>query len=803
MLKIALDLVLSRKKWLLIIVSSFAFMFAASFAILLASETIKSNLKEDAYQKYGEHTGVLMDTNVFKEELSKDVDDIGEYSISDKLLLENNKIITVGWFDEDALRLGRIQLLEGDYPKGENEIVIESSYKKLMEKQYGNEWSIGESKVLEFENGQKEVILVGIIEDYSANWSVPADVEIGKNDFPNILTISSEPNLHNYIFKMNGSKNYSINKSSNLTSEYGEGYINDRLLYTGLIDYDTVSTLAIIFQVVVLVMSIISMITIISFYNIKVLKKMAILKANGATSKSVFWILIYQYLLMLGVSLLLAIPLSLPLTKLIIVNTYNNGELANLNWPYIIGLQAIMLLMTGLFLTIKTIRDVKKMNNSSISSLLRGVKESLPITELNTNKFVYKQLYMQVITYKNLSILTTLSLCLSMLITTTSFFLQKETAGIWDDDADYVIVAQEIYLHKEIEHLNVLKEEGLTISTKDVERIEALPSVLHVDKTPFMVDVHPLIQTNSVTQPIENWISSHNPDKNTYMNKIIIPNVNYQIVDAKGFETLYPEGSFEDLKGKALLIVPNNSHASNERLIGEELDFVRKFNGESGMETQEWKYPVYDVLDEAQFSEDYQSFTIVLDNETASQNGIFRGYYDLSIFTKDDLTDSQTTELESMLSEMVSTTPGSLYQIVSDFIIEDTKISVFFGFLGQLSYVIAIVLAIISMLIMVFGKYNIQRFHWGTYMSMGMTKKQVVQYLGLEMLVYVSISAILSSLLFLAIALSHGYLYPISQYLISHLFSIAIVCILLLIGVYFIKLQIDKHSIYFLLRRED
>lgn len=335
-------------------------MFAASFAILLASETIKSNLKEDAYQKYGEHTGVLMDTNVFKEELSKDVDDIGEYSISDKLLLENNKIITVGWFDEDALRLGRIQLLEGDYPKGENEIVIESSYKKLMEKQYGNEWSIGESKVLEFENGQKEVILVGIIEDYSANWSVPADVEIGKNDFPNILTISSEPNLHNYIFKMNGSKNYSINKSSNLTSEYGERYINDRLLYTGLIDYDTVSTLAIIFQVVVLVMSIISMITIISFYNIKVLKKMAILKANGATSKSVFWILIYQYLLMLGVSLLLAIPLSLPLTKLIIVNTYNNGELANLNWPYIIGLQAIMLLMTGLFLTIKTIRDVKK-----------------------------------------------------------------------------------------------------------------------------------------------------------------------------------------------------------------------------------------------------------------------------------------------------------------------------------------------------------------------------------------------------------------------------------------------------------
>lgn len=803
MFKIALDLLLSRKKWLFIIVSSFALMLAASFAILIATVAIKSNLKEDAYQKYGEHTGVLMNVNVFKEELDKKVDDIGEFSISDKLLLENNKIITVGWFDDDALRLGKIQLMEGDYPKDENEIVIESSYKKLVEQQYGNKWLIGESKVLEFENGQKEVTLVGIIEDYSANWSVPADVEKGENDFPNILTLSSKSNLHNYVFKINGSKNNSMMKSNDLIDEYDEGYINSRLLYTGLIDYDTVSTLAIIFQVVILVMSIISIITIISFYNVKVLKKMAILKAIGADNKRVFFILIYQHLLMLVGSLLLAVPLSLPLTKLIIVNTYNNGELGNLNWPYIIGLYAIILLMTVSFLTIKTIRDVKKIYNSSISALLRGVKEVSPITGLSTNKFIYKQLYMQVITYKKLSILTTLSLCLSMLIITSSYFIQKETAGIWDGDIDYFIAAQEIYLHKDVDNLNVLKEEGLTISAKDVERIEALPYVLHIEKIPFMVDVHPLIKTDIVTEPIENWISSHDPNENTYMNKMIVPNVDYQIVDATDFETLYPEGSFEDFTGKALLVVPNNSHASNERLIGKELDFVRKSYGESGIETQEWKYPIYDIFDETQSSEGHQSLTIILDNETASQNGIFRGYHELSILTKDDLTDDEKNELESILSEIVSTTPGSLYQIVSDFMIEDTNISVFFGFLGKLSYVVAIVLAIMSTLIMVFGKYKIQRFHWGTYMSMGMTKKQVVQYLGLEMLVYLSISTILSSLLFLAVALSHGHLYPISHYLIYHLISVAIICLVLVIGIYLIKIQINKHSIYFLLRRED
>lgn len=774
-------------------------MLAVSFAIVVATEGIKSNLKEIAYQNYGEHTGVLLDVDVNKEELSKQVEELGEFSISDKLQLENNKIITIGWLDDDALRLGKIELLEGSFPKEANEFVVESSYLQLMEQQFGR-WNIGENKALKLENGTEQLTLVGIIDNYSANWSVPIDLKKGENDFPNMLTASTKSNHHNYMFKMKGSKDKAIRKGTEVIEEFGEGYINSRLLHTGLTDYNTVSVLAILFQIVLLAMSIVSMSTILSFYNVKVLKKMAILKAIGANHINVFFILIYQYLLMLTSSLLLAFPISFLLTKIIIVNTYNNGELSNLNWYFIIGLYVTVFIIIILFLIGKTIQDVRRNDTFSISAHLRGVKENVQGINIQSKKFIYKQLYMQVITYKKLSILTILTLSLSMLIITTSYFVQKETAGLWDSDVDYFISSQEVYAHTEVENLTVLKDDGLTISTKDVERIEALPYVLHVEKIPFMVDVHPLIKTNLLSASMKNWIVSEGLTDNKYNHKMIVPNVDYKMINRYDFKQLYPESSFEEFKGKAILVIPEDAQLSNGDFIGKKLEFVRKFHGENEIETEEWKYSIYD---EIASSEEYSSLTILLDSETASKNGLFRGYHELSIFTTESLTNDEKNELESILSEIVSTTPGSLYQIVDDFMVKDTSISVFFGFLGKLTAGVAVLLAITSILIMVFGKYKVQRFHWGAYMSLGMTKNQVVRYLSIEMLIYLGISIILSSLLFLVVAFFHEHVYPLSYYLSYHLISVGVIFLLLVIGIYFIKIQVDKHSIYSLLRRED
>lgn len=806
MFKLAQSLLWSRKKWFFLIVCSLALMLAASLSILISSETIKENLKEAAYQNYGAHSGVLLDVSTGEEGLKKKVDELGAFAVSDSLETDDGKILTVGWFDAEAITLGRFQLIEGDFPKSANEVVIESSYKKLLDGESKKEWEVGETRILELSTGTRELTLTGVLHDYSANWSVPVNVEKGRNDFPNVLTIPADNDVQNYLFKINGSPSKSLNKSIKLTNDFtdlyqDDNFINSRLFYTGLKDYATISSIAQAFQIVVFLLSFISILTLISFYNKKIQGKSAIFKAIGATNTQVFSILTIQYLIMLGVSIVLAIPLSLLFVQVIILNTYNNGGLGNLNWFYIIGVTFLLVLLTGFLLIGKTKRDIARMGSSSIFSLLRGEKVKSDFISAKADRFLFKQLLMQLVTYKKFSALITLTLTLALLVVIMSVFTQKETSGVWDSEVDYFIAAQENYSFDVNNNLTVLEMAGLVIAKEEVDGIEALPFVEFVEKKPFMIDVHPLIDDELMTPSIRNWISSTGSQEAKYRSKWIIPNVKYQILDEEEFEKLFPAGSFEDFKGQALIVLSASAN-SNQALIDKEMQFVRMSSDENGHDIQEWSYPVYDVIEE-EYDAENQSFVVFLDEETASESGILRGYQELNIYAENHLTKEQKEEVESILSEIVSTTPGSLYQKVSDVKVQDMNISAFFGYLGKFSFAVSIVLAMVSTVIMIFGKYKMQRFYWGVYMALGMTRKQVLRYLSLEMFIYLGIAGLVSGLSFIAIAMYLGHVYPLQDYLTSHVIAILFVLSFILIAIYLIKKQVEKQSIYFLLRKDE
>ncbi|MED3763390.1 FtsX-like permease family protein [Ureibacillus terrenus] len=135
--------------------------------------------------------------------------------------------------------------------------------------------------------------------------------------------------------------------------------------------------------------------------------------------------------------------------------------------------------------------------------------------------------------------------------------------------------------------------------------------------------------------------------------------------------------------------------------------------------------------------------------------------------------------------------------------IEDTRISMLFGFFGKFTFMIAVILSIAGIVIVMIGKYNSQKLHWGIYMSLGMNKRQVMKFLGLELLIYAIIGSSVSLLLFLLIAFAQGHQYPLSQYMFDFLMSVCFVGSLLFIGIYFIKRTINKKSIFQLLRRDD
>ena len=109
MFKLGFKLLTSRKKWFLIMTISFSLILSLITSIFTASESIKMGLIKHAYNDYGEHTLVILNSNKTKEELyEKDVEKVGTIQLVGTIDLKNNKAATVGIVDSEAIELGTL-----------------------------------------------------------------------------------------------------------------------------------------------------------------------------------------------------------------------------------------------------------------------------------------------------------------------------------------------------------------------------------------------------------------------------------------------------------------------------------------------------------------------------------------------------------------------------------------------------------------------------------------------------------------------------------------------------------------------
>lgn len=105
-------------------------------------------------------------------------------------------------------------------------------------------------KKLLINNNVTQVKLVGIIENYSAKWSVPYNIEKGVNDFPNILVANKDNSLtSNFLIKFNKDPKENEEEMLKLLEIYNDqGIINEKLFYKGLNQYDNITNLTFFFK---------------------------------------------------------------------------------------------------------------------------------------------------------------------------------------------------------------------------------------------------------------------------------------------------------------------------------------------------------------------------------------------------------------------------------------------------------------------------------------------------------------------------------------------------------------------------
>jgi len=112
----------------------------------------------------------------------------------------NNRVFSVGYMNNNALDLGNIKVEYGTMPSRNNEIIVEEFVASALK---FNKDNIEDGYQLNI-NGKK-IKIVGVLYNYSANFSVPINLIKGINDFPNILTYKDNP-----LFNTPSSNNFMI-----------------------------------------------------------------------------------------------------------------------------------------------------------------------------------------------------------------------------------------------------------------------------------------------------------------------------------------------------------------------------------------------------------------------------------------------------------------------------------------------------------------------------------------------------------------------------------------------------------------
>ena len=818
MIKLGWKLLVSRMKWFMLMCATISLLLASITSIFTASKSIKMSLKEHAYQDYGQQTLVLLESDQSYASLKnkKDVEAIGQFKLLGTVDLHEGHTATVGTMDNDAQKLGKLETIEGNFPSIENGIAIESTYLSLIDKN----WELGEKKKLIINGKSTDVTLTGIIKDYSAKWTVPIEVEKGINDFPNIIISENnsltESSNTRFLIKLKGSLKEKEQRAPTFIEENGQdGFTNERLFSLGLMNYEHITMVSFIFQISILITSFLCMYSIFYFFYNGQQKKFSLLVAMGAKEKDLLKILLSQNVFIFFSSVIISIPFILLFHYVIITKTYQFGQYSFSDSVQSFILVLIYMLIIFLITIWNAVHEIKRLKKHTINETLKG-EQIRPYKELKftdrLNNFTVKQMFSQTMTYPKQSLLIILTITFSILIIIFSIYVEKETIGLWDDKRyQYYLNSQEIYSFDTIDNLTVLTKPGLTFSAKDVEDLENKSGITFVQKTPFLVDLHPLINEKIISFSLESWINQQEEIPLTYDGEQIIPNVKYLLLNQNEFVKYFPEKDYKEFKDKAILYIPSTIDDSNEGLVDEPITFIRRTHNANGSyETNKWDYKISDVYngpftieldDTYQIEED--NLVILLDEQTAIDNGIFQGYNELDIYLDEKITSEKIEDIEASIHKLNAITPGSLYQNIPLDFSNRSRISVFIGVLGKLAFATSVILSILSITVVVYSKYHLKKKEWGIYLSMGMKKKDVYFLLYYEMILYFIIASLLALCIFSYTILLTHIEYSLMYYL--NYFSLTAIFIFFLISVSMavIITLIRKQSIFSLLRENE
>lgn len=736
MVKVSWQLIYSQKKWFffLLLICVMTIVTTALFQII-ATTTEKYTI-EQAQAKYGDFTGLLIDTDENEIKLNNSSLIIGEYGISEAMTINQN-LVQVGFFDEKAFQMANFQLLKGRLPEKSNEAVIEAAY---LQNIYGDTWGIGTRKQI----GHQDVLLVGVIKNYSANWAMNIDVHNQYYGFPNIIQLKNlddSKKKHSYIIKNLDDNMETMH--NNFSTKYGLNYmVNDQFYYKGLKSYKVMNLIKYFFLTALLMISSVSLCQIILIYYKKQEVLYRLLKVEGMTKRKIEIIKVLQILWVIGISSILSIPITYIIYKRLSYYLYEY----NLFIPWdtlFVAIAGSIIFFTILLVCMILLLPHRKKIRFKSQTIMYGLNSTVLVS--------------------------------SIILLFTSIFVYKEEIELPQKDM-VSIAANRVTQTMNVEGFDVALPPRKYIPASEVEKINKYTGVSSV-------------QVTALTDDLKLYISRENTDNIE----------NASVLEEASLKLIYSESNFAKnlqvqkslLKNHAILIIPSKNMFDNYvKKIGSNLIIVR--SDAQGI-LKFWTYKIATVkVVESKNSNPY----IAINAQKAIQRQLFNGYNDIEVYLNPAISEENRRNLVGKLS--------SLSALYNDEIVEinnHNPLSKLFKAYYMITFIVSILFVCITTYFMLDLSLERNSRRWGIYLSQGMTKYRIWMLLVKSIPLLWIQTILISSVLLLIIYINQSYVNnPLSAY--KEIFIVISLCILILFlivsGIFYIKIY--KLSIIDLLK---
>ena len=820
-MKISMMLLKRRKKFTSIIVLVIMLMTMIELSTYIFTNSVLNYKWEKAIKSYGDFSCGLSGVSEEMKNTIKDqfgIANVGCYEIYQGVEM-SEATLSLGYVDDVFREKAGVQLLEGRLPQKKDEVVIESFVANLLDN----------PEIIKIEKNGKMISLkiVGIVDNYSSRLSLPDEIQVGKNTYPNV--ISAEASLFDEQkqgcsllidmgSKINARRSY-IENTRNIDNELqnigvslDDIFYNNNLLNKGLVSCHEIWIHSLFFSIIVIGVVSVGLYVLLCVFYKDYRSKFAVLEICGMERKNTFRIMFLQMIIMFVIGSGIGIVVTF-----IIKCAIDSIWKWETNWGFDNG---IVLFIAGEIALVTVILLI--LFRYRVRSSKYSIAENLEKTSVFESYGNQSEKVMDSLRKPNIKV----TILLTSVFLISYFSLYIYNIAIYDnpDIPDYQLYSKEVVTSEVVNGFTIENNPDSCILSSDVEKLEKYASDIVYETWPNFNSYSILLDQASYSEYFQTWNAMYRNEDTSYEESIIeknwpdemegltaVWNVDFVVASKTVLNEAIKEYKLNvtadelEKNNEIILFLPRSSELEIDIEEGENIKIGGVSQNGSNVEGELQEFSVGKIVKDAYslkingFEQKREGIIVMLTESTAKASSIFKGYRALSVYFNDGISEEKVQCIDDLIYEIAAKIQGGvLYSRKTN--LENEKIfSSYNKVLAVALMSINLFFGIIVILIFVYQIVLKNKYLYGVLRVLGMSLRTNRLYLLTSIMKSLMIAYLLATAIsFIFIGNKELYWYYLNHYMLSFMQTL----LLSLMSCVMIRNMLSKMDISSMLRAD-